>query len=208
MNHNPYVNVDVRLSVQKVLDPNNPDDMELAIDELAGDRCGYFKLESSYPMEPSVALEVYRSRVAVEHLISSIKSVVKLKPMRVWKDSSVNRALLMALISQLIVSLTIVDMKGAETKKNVHGKMVIKTVKPAPVTVVRSLGQLTVTYISSGGKVKNRIFSNFDPINTEVMGILDRIEQFPSGKIWKKRQLSIDISTKIFRKVWLGAFDS
>ena len=80
---NPYVDVDVRISVQKVLDPFSEDDNMKAVDELTGDRCSFFKLESSFPMDPLTVLEVYRSRIAVEHLISSIKSVVKLKPLRV-----------------------------------------------------------------------------------------------------------------------------
>jgi transposase len=176
LKRNPYVDVDVRISVQKVLDPFDPDDNEKAVDELAGDRCGLFKLESSFPMDPATALGVYRSRAAVEHLISSIKSVVKLKPLRVWKGSSVNGALLMALIAQLLVSLTIVDLKGAEVEKNIRGKLVKAVTKPSPRTVVQSLGQLTVTYLERPADGPEVIFSNFDHLNSEIMGILDAME--------------------------------
>ena len=178
LKHNPYVGVDVKISVQKLLDPFDPDDNLKAIDELTGDRCGFFKLESSLPMDPATVLNVYRSRVAVEHLISSIKSVVKLRPLRVWKDSSVNGALLMALIAQLLVSLTIVDLKGTEIEKNIRGKMVRTISKPSPRTVVHSLGQLTVTYLEGQKGGCEVIFSNFDPLNSEIMGILDKFEAF------------------------------
>jgi transposase len=176
--HNPYAGVDVRISVQKIPDPYDPDDNLKAVDELTGDRCGFFKLESSFPMELAAALEVYRSGIAVEHLISSIKSVVKLRPLRVWKDSSVNGALLMALIAQLLISLTIVDMKGTEIERNIHGKHVRTISKPSPRTVAQSLGQLTVTYLAAASEGQGAIFSNFDPLNSEIMGILDAFETF------------------------------
>jgi transposase len=176
LKHNPYVDVDIRISVQKVLDPFDPDDNLKAVDELAGDRCGLFKLESSFPMDPATVLGVYRSRIAVEHLISSIKSVVKLKPLRVWKNSSVDGALLMALIAQLLVSLTIVDLRGIEVEKKIHGKLVKWVAKPSPRTVVQSLGQLTVTYLEEPVGGSEVIFSNFDPLNSEIMGILDEIK--------------------------------
>ena len=175
---NPFVDVDVRISVQRTLDPFDPDDIDVAVEELMGDRCGYFKLESSEPMEPIVAISVYRSRVGIEHMISSIKSVVKLKPIRVWKTPSVNGALLLALIVQLIVSLTIVDMKGEETVKEIRGKKIKAVTKPSPKTVVRSLGQLTITFLTENGTLKDRIYSNFDGINSEIMEILNRIEGF------------------------------
>ena len=173
MKRNPYVDVDVRISVQRVLDPFDDDDNMKAIEELKGDRCGFFKLESSFPMDPATVLGVYRSRIAIEHLISSIKSVVKLKPLRVWKNSSVNGALLMALIAQLLISLTIVDIKGTEIEKNIRGKLIKTVTKPSPRTVVQSLSQLTVTYLDGAVKGPKAIFSNFDPLNSEIMTILN-----------------------------------
>ena len=178
LKRNPYVNVDIRISVQKVLDPFDPEDNMRAVSDLMGDRCGMFKLESSLPMDPATALRVYRYRTTIEHLISSIKSVVRLEPLRVWKPSSVNGALLMALIAQLIVSLTIVDLKGTNVRKNVRGKMVDTVTKPSPRTVVRSLGQLTVTYLDPPAGGAEAVFSNFDPLNSEIMGILDEMGPF------------------------------
>lgn len=49
------------------------------------------------------------------------KERVKLKPLRVWKGPPVNGALLMALIAQLLVSLTLVDLKSEEAEKNISG---------------------------------------------------------------------------------------
>ena len=65
-------------------------------------------------------IECIQVKSGVEHLISSIKSVVRLKPLRVWKDSSVDGALLMA---QLLVSLRIVDFKEVEIEKNLRGNL-------------------------------------------------------------------------------------
>lgn len=58
-----------------MMDSFDRDESMKAIGEIMGDRCGFFKLESSFPMEQATVLNVYRSRVAVEHLISLIKSV-------------------------------------------------------------------------------------------------------------------------------------
>jgi hypothetical protein len=96
----------------------------------------------------------------------------------VWKNSSINGALLMALIAQLLISLTIVDLRGTEVKKNIRGKLMKTVAKPSPRTVVQSLGQLTVTYLGGSVKGLNTIFSNFDPLNSEIMNILNAAELF------------------------------
>ena len=81
---NPFYDVMIRsFEVQMKLNPWLDDDILVAAKEEAGERCGWFKLQSSDHLEPEVALDTYRHRVGIEHLISSIKSVVNLKPLRV-----------------------------------------------------------------------------------------------------------------------------
>ena len=109
---NPFYDVMIKsFEVQMKLNPWLDDDLLMAAKEEAGERCGWFKLQSSDWMEPSEALDVYRHRVGIEHLISSIKSVVNLKPLRVWSKSSVRGSLLLALIAQLQVSMVRYDLE-------------------------------------------------------------------------------------------------
>jgi len=58
----------------------------------------------------------------------------------------------------------------------IRGKPIRTVVKPSPRTVVQSLGHLTVTYLEGRKRGSEAIFSNFDPLNSEIMGILDKIE--------------------------------
>ena len=47
-------------------------------------RCGFFKLESNMQLTSAEALRIYRWRAGVEHLISSLKRITGIKPIRVW----------------------------------------------------------------------------------------------------------------------------
>ena len=78
----------------------------------------------------------------------------------------------------IAVSLTIVDLKGVEVVKNLRGKRVRMISKPSPRAVVQSLGQLTVTYMATESGDPDAIFSNFDPLNSEIIGILNALETF------------------------------
>ena len=184
---NPYVDVDIRITVQKILEPFVIDDDERAVEDLMGDRCGYFKLECSYPMEAADALSIYRSRVLIEHLISSIKSVVNLKPLRVWNESSVNGSLLLALIAQLVISMTMEMLPGHEETLEILGKMERRTVKPSSKKIVESLSHLTVTYLFDEKGHRSEHFSNFDDLNSQIMDILNDIEASESIENMLKR---------------------
>lgn len=87
------------------LDPWLDTDILKAAGIETGERCGWFKLQCSRRLPPQEALDLYRHRVQVEHLISSIKSVVNLKPLRVWSKESVRGSVLMAMIAQLQISM-------------------------------------------------------------------------------------------------------
>lgn len=100
---------------------------------------GWFKIESSVPMDPLLVLLIYRHRVDIEHLISSVKSVVNLDPLRVWGEGTTRGKLVLALITQFIVSAALNDVKPVCTWKTVDGRRAETSKRPSPKTFVREL---------------------------------------------------------------------
>ncbi len=80
---NVLADVEVKVSMQSRFDYEDKDEIYGLINEVLGPRSGIFKLESSEQLTPSEALEKYRARATVEHLIHSLKRVTGLKPLRV-----------------------------------------------------------------------------------------------------------------------------
>ncbi|MDC7950636.1 hypothetical protein PAA26_00795 [Methanomassiliicoccaceae archaeon COG_1] len=82
------------------------------IREIIGSRAGIFKLESSEQLTPSEALDKYRARATVEHLIHSLKRVTGIKPLRVWSESSIRGSMILALLSETAIAMARYEMKG------------------------------------------------------------------------------------------------
>ena len=131
-----------------------------------GPRSGIFKLESSEQLTPLEALNRYRSRATVEHLIHSLKRVTGLKPLRVWKENSIRGAMLLALLAETAIAMA---GYGMETRKETKvGKEVRTECRHSTESMVWSLSHLTVTRLIEKGKAKKAHFSNWDPISKEV----------------------------------------
>jgi len=171
---NPFYDVMIKsFEVQMKLNPWLDDDILLAAKEEAGERCGWFKLQSSDYLEPEVTLNIYRHRVGIEHLISSIKSVVNLKPLRVWSKSSVRGSLLLALIAQLQISMVRYDMQPDIVEKMVDGKMKRTEHKPSAKTIIENLLHWTVTLIPRDEWRIERIYSNETELTKLISDILE-----------------------------------
>lgn len=193
--NNPYLNVEIKTVVQMIMSPFDPSDKAEAITELMGGRCGYFKLECSIPLPPEKALDIYRARIRIEHLISSIKSVVNIEPLRVWSDGSTNGSLLLALLAQLVVSVVIELMEGIREEVSENGRRSVRVRKPSAIFAVKSLSHLTVSFLYDDQGAESVVYSNFEPMNTEIMGILDRMEACLdpfSGEKWQKRGIFVE----------------
>ena len=92
-------------------------------------------------MDPRLALLVYRHRVDIEHLISMLKSVVKLDPVRVWSVDSTRGKLAAGFITAFILSAMMNDLGGKKTVKNLDGKPVTAEAKLSAATVVKELNR-------------------------------------------------------------------
>jgi transposase len=75
-------------------------------------------LESSDRLTPLEALNMYRSRATVEHLVHFPKHVAGLEPLRVWKEDSIGDAMLSALMAETAIAMAGYEM---ETKKGTKG---------------------------------------------------------------------------------------
>ena len=132
---NPFFKVkSVKVEVEMTLNPWLEEDVAKAIKETEKDDCGWFKLESSKRLTPLQALDLYRHRAGIEALISSIKSVVNMKPLRVWSASSTRGAVLLGMIAQWCVSMVRYDMEPDQVVKRIDGRVVRMDHKPSTAT--------------------------------------------------------------------------
>ena len=148
--------MDVDNSIQtKPIELSEDDTVKLLEDKFITGREGFFCLESSKNLTLSEALLTYRKKDSIEKIFSSLKNEIEIKPLRVWTDSSIYRALILWFIAQIFVSLIrfeIPELKQTSTK-----------------FIKMALSNLTVTIDSWMRKTKKFIHSNFDAINTAVL---------------------------------------
>ncbi|MEK7078603.1 MAG: IS1634 family transposase [Patescibacteria group bacterium] len=114
-------------------------------------REGFFCLVSSEKLTLEQALKIYRMKDSIEKVFQSLKNDINIKPLRVWTTKSLNGAILVGFLAQLIISLMRYDYKD------------LKQVAPKFIKI--SLMNLTVTIEKTITPTKRRIFSNFDAIN-------------------------------------------
>lgn len=173
--NNPFIDVEsVDLVLKLVRDPWEGIDVEKAIETSMAPDKGWFKLGCSVPMDPRVALVLYRHRVDVEHLISALKSAIRLKPLRVWTEGSTRGTLLMSTICEPIVSLLITDMEPEMVEMTTDGKRVLVGRKPSS----KALLDRPVSWSYAVGRGQWSGFTTEDPTSSEdksrVLKVIDR----------------------------------
>ncbi len=145
---NPFYDVRItKYELQMKLNPWTEDDIIAAADEISGDRCGWFKIQSSVNLPPDVVLDAYRHRTGIEHLIASLKGVVKIGPLRVWDAKHVRGELLLGLLAQLMLSMVRYDLEPDTVEKFEDRRRIVKKHKPSMKAILQNLGQWTVTVI-------------------------------------------------------------
>nr|WP_219970647.1 hypothetical protein [Methanospirillum lacunae] len=92
--------VDVEYSIQTKLIELSEDNAVMFLKEkfITG-REGFFCLKSSKNMTLSKALLTYRKKSSIEKIFNSLKNVFEIKPLRVWDDNSIYRALIIGFIA-------------------------------------------------------------------------------------------------------------
>src|SRR3989338_7883066 len=114
-------------------------------------REGFFCLISNEKLTLTAALKIYRMKDSIEKDFQSLKNDIDIKPLRVWTTKSMCGAILIGFLAQVIISLMRYDYEP------------LKQIAPKFIKI--SLMNLTVTIERTKTAIKNKIFSNFDPIN-------------------------------------------
>lgn len=118
-------------------------------------REGFFCLISSENLTVAEALKTYRMKDSIEKVFQSMKNDLSLKPVRVWSTNSINGAILLGFLAQMIISLMRYDYPE------------IKHTSPKSIKI--SLGNLTETVERLPRNAKRLIYSNFEPINELIL---------------------------------------
>ena len=118
-------------------------------------REGFFALKTSADVTAAEALVLYRKKDSIEKLFHSFKNEIKVKPVRCWKKKRIIGVLLIGFLIQLFVSLLRHDAKIARHRCT-------KFIK-------KCLRNLTETVIVRKNGEKRHVYSNFDPMNVEIL---------------------------------------
>lgn len=118
-------------------------------------REGFFCIVSNKDLTLEKALKTYRLKDSIEKIFNSLKNELDIKPLRVWTVNAINGALLIAFMSQLMISLMRLDI---EVTQHTSTKFIRK-----------DLIDLTVTIEKKNDGSKRFIFSNFTPISKAVV---------------------------------------
>ena len=164
---NVLADVEVKVSLQTKF-AFDESEREGIIREIMGTRAGIFKLESSEQLTPLEALDKYRARATVEHLIHSLKRVTGLKPLRVWSESSIRGSMMLALLSETAIAMARYEAEGKTKTVEELGRRRTVTEKPNTESIVWSLGHLTLTRIIDKGRRKQAVYSNWNQISREI----------------------------------------
>lgn len=152
-----------------------------------------FKLESDRQMTAKEALIKYRRRVGVEHLISSLKRITGIKPIRVWNKDSVDGSMTLALLSEAAIAMARHCIPAYEDppKEVPEGtieedEVPAKKHKPSTESMVRSLSHLTLTRFRNGKGPLKEVLSNWDPVSQAVFDDI-RLHESPE---WGSRKVA------------------
>ena len=115
---------------------------------------GFFALVSNKDFSLHEALQYYREKDGVEKLFNSIKNELHIRPTRCWTREAINGSILIVFLAQLIISM--LRYKHASLR-HVSTKF-----------IMQSLNNFALTIIIGKNGLKNRVFSNFDQINTTI----------------------------------------
>lgn len=149
--------VNVKYSVQTLLHQmTDKEAVEYLYRGSINGREGFFCIKSCEDLTLKQALETYRKKDSIEKLIHSLKNEIEIKPVRVWTNNSVYGALLIGFLAQLVISLL----------RYIHQELKHTCTK----FIKKSLMNLTVTVEKTKNKVNRLLYSNFDPINTLIIG--------------------------------------
>jgi len=152
--NNPLVEYSISYQT-KLVEMTEDDALKILNKAIQTGREGFFCIVSSENLTLQEALVTYRKKDSIEKVFNSLKNEIEIKPLRVWSDSGIKGAIIIGFIAQLFVSLM-----RYEVEEVAH---------TSTKFICRSLMNLTVTVEFCQDGRKRRVYSNFDPINREIL---------------------------------------
>jgi len=153
---NPLVKI--TYSVQtKLVQMSEEEALAFLRERLNTGRGGFFALTSSRNLTHAEALERYRKKDSIEKIFHALKNEIEIKPLRVWEENSIRGVILIGFLAQLFVSLVRYEVPEARY-------VATKFIK-------YSLINLTVTIMNVRQGGRRCLFSNFDALNTAILGL-------------------------------------
>ena len=185
----PFLKYSTSVKVQDIITDYTEEDEEAEIKRMMGRSAGLFKLESSRELTPKEALDLYRNRVIVEHTISSLKQISGIKPVRVWRKNSVIGSMVLALLTETVLSMARYDIKPKKVTRCRKKEKEAVEARPSTKKIRESLSHLTATFVKGRKGLKTAIYSNWEPLSTEIFETIrrrGRIKPFEKGQIKPK----------------------
>ena len=108
-------------------------------------------------MTAKEALDEYRRRDSIEKIFHSLKNEIEIKPLRVWTENCIRGAILIGFLAQLFVSLARFEVLQA---KHMATKFILNSLK-----------KLTLTTMKLKNGSLRSVYSNFDDLNLELLGM-------------------------------------
>jgi len=115
---------------------------------------GFFALASNKDFSLHEALSFYREKDSIEKLFNSIKNEIHIRPTRCWTQEAIYGSILIVFLAQLVISM--LRYKYASLRR-ISTKFIMQSLKNFALTII----------VGKDGR-KNRVFSNFDWINTLI----------------------------------------
>ena len=148
--------IEHKVSIQKKLITQTDKELRKYLEDIhINGREGFYILESSKNLTGKQAVVIYKNKDSVEKIINSLKNEIKIKPVRVWTESSIKGALIIGFLAQLFISLARFESEKLKSLST--------------TTILNSLKNLTLTIKNSGIDLIEQIISNIDDISKEIL---------------------------------------
>lgn len=143
-------------------------------------RGGYFKISSTKDLDPAEVLRRYRQRGIVEQTIRSLKNVTGIKPLRVWSDEAIGGSMILAILSEAVVSMARYCLRGRGINADLRSKDKEQFL-PSTKALSQHLSQLTLTRSKVANSRYEYVLSNWTPISKAIFDDLHAHESHDWG---------------------------
>lgn len=162
------VSVDIQLDESIDFDESDEERILVEARDRMGIRAGFFKLGSTEELDPKEALLRYRRRAIVEQTISSLKRVSGMKPLRVWKENSIDGSMVLALLSEAVLAMARYCVGKRYRNVDERSGKEKKSYLPSTKKMVKDLGHLTLALFKDRKGMTDAHLSNWTELTKAI----------------------------------------